>query len=58
MTYHNQPVGDVIRELGTDADCGLSQAQIAELRTKYGANKLAEKRKSRSSYAFWNSSRT
>ena len=45
VTYHNQPVGDVIRELGTDADCGLSQAQIAELRTKYGANKLAEKKK-------------
>ncbi len=45
LAYHNQPVGDVLKDLGTDAEHGLSQAQVADLRVKFGANKLAEKKK-------------
>ena len=45
MTYHDQPAGEVLKSLGTDAEQGLSSARAQELLAKFGPNKLAEKKK-------------
>ena len=45
MHYHDLPQDEVIGALGTDADKGLTSAQVEELRAKHGPNKLAEKKK-------------
>ena len=45
MHYHDLPQDEVISALGTDADKGLTSAQVEELRAKHGPNKLAEKKK-------------
>ncbi len=45
MAFHERPVEDVLTELGTDEQRGLTAEQVAGLRAKFGANKLAEKKK-------------
>ena len=45
MTAHDKTAVDVIRELNTDQARGLSSAEAADLRAKYGENKLKEKKK-------------
>ena len=45
MSYHDRPAGEVLQQLGTDAEHGLSQEQATQLRAQFGANKLAEKKK-------------
>ena len=45
MAYHSQSKDDVLKTLETDASGGLSEAQAAERLTKYGENKLADKKK-------------
>ena len=45
MTAHDKTAVDVIRELNTDQGRGLSSAEAADLRAKYGENKLKEKKK-------------
>lgn len=45
MDYHSLPQEEVLSSLGTNAEKGLTSAQVAELRAKFGANKLAEKKK-------------
>ncbi len=45
MTAHDKDAGEAARELNSDLKNGLSSAQVTELRTKYGENKLREKKK-------------
>lgn len=45
LDYHSLPQEEVLSSLGTNAEEGLTSAQVTELRTKFGANKLAEKKK-------------
>ena len=45
MTQHHKNADEVLRELGTDSERGLTSAQVAELREKFGANRLKEKKK-------------
>lgn len=43
--YFNQSTDEVLKELNTDINSGLSQQQAQELLQKHGANKLKEKKK-------------
>lgn len=45
MEYHSKEKDAVLKQLDTDAKRGLTEAQVAERRAKYGENKLAEKKK-------------
>ena len=45
MSLYSKPAEEVLTELGTDAQGGLSSGQVAELTAKYGPNKLREKPK-------------
>ncbi len=45
MKYHSCTREDVINKLSTDSQNGLSSKAIAELKQKYGENKLKEKKK-------------
>ena len=45
MSLYSKPAEEVLTELGTDAQGGLSSGQVAELAAKYGPNKLREKPK-------------
>lgn len=45
MQYHNEPAERVLEALGTQAQTGLSAAQVAEKRETYGENRLREKKK-------------
>ncbi len=45
MSAHNQPGEQVVRELRSDPEVGLTSAQVAELRAQYGENRLREKKK-------------
>ena len=45
MEYHSTPAEEVLSSLGSDAQRGLTGARAAELRAKFGENKLAEKKK-------------
>ena len=45
MTFYDKSGEDVLRELCSDSEAGLSAQKIAELREKYGENKLREKKK-------------
>ena len=59
MSLYSKPAGEVLTELGTDAQGGLSSGQVAELAAKYGPNKLREKPKKNHVPALsWTSSRT
>ncbi len=45
MSAHSQPGEDLIRELHSDVESGLTSAQVAELQAKFGENRLREKKK-------------
>ena len=45
MSAHNQNGEELLRQLNTDPEMGLTSAQVAELQTKFGANRLREKKK-------------
>lgn len=45
MQCHNEPAERVLEALGTQAQTGLSAAQVAEKRKTYGENRLREKKK-------------
>ncbi len=45
MTAHNLDANEVVKALGSDQTNGLSESQVSELRSKYGENKLREKKK-------------
>ena len=45
MAYYDRPVGDIVTELGTDAQNGLTAERVRELQAKFGPNKLAERKK-------------
>ena len=45
MTAHNLDAGEVVKALGSDQFNGLTESQVSGLRTKYGENKLREKKK-------------
>lgn len=43
--YFNDSIDDVIGKFNTNPDTGLTSSQVEEIRSKYGANKLASKKK-------------
>ncbi|MBQ9781361.1 MAG: calcium-translocating P-type ATPase, PMCA-type [Clostridia bacterium] len=45
MTHHNRPKEDVLKQLSTDVQHGLTSAAVSERQAKYGPNKLKEKKK-------------
>ena len=45
MTYYHQPIDDVIHELASDADCGLTAPEARERLHRYGENRLRAKKK-------------
>ncbi|MBQ7900891.1 MAG: HAD-IC family P-type ATPase, partial [Clostridia bacterium] len=45
MIYHHKDLFDVAKELGTDPESGLTNADAAAKKQKYGENKLREKKK-------------
>ena len=45
MTAYDKSVNEVVQEMNTDLSKGLTAAQAADLRAKYGENKLREKQK-------------
>ena len=45
MTAHHNTRETVIQELDSDQSCGLRSEQVAEKRSRYGENKLREKKK-------------
>jgi len=45
VTQHHRPADEVVQTLGTNPETGLTQAQVEELRAKYGENRLKEKKK-------------
>ena len=45
MTQHHKPTEEILRELGSNAETGLTTAQVEERRAQYGLNKLKEKKK-------------
>jgi P-type Ca2+ transporter type 2C len=50
--WYALPSGDVCRRLGVDPAVGLSSAEVAERRERYGPNKLAEEAKEPAWQAF------
>ena len=45
MTFYQQPVQEVIRQLSSDEQKGLTDAQVEAARHQYGENHLREKKK-------------
>ena len=45
MLYHSQPQTEVLNALHTNQEQGLTAAQVAQLQSEYGPNKLREKQK-------------
>ena len=45
LVYHSLPQDEVVSSLATDTANGLTSEQVMQLRTKFGPNKLAEKKK-------------
>ncbi len=45
MLFHGKPVNEVIENFSSDSSVGLSSQRVAELKAKYGENKLKEKKK-------------
>ena len=44
MIWHSNTADDVLRELDTDAEGGLTQEQAAQRTREFGENRLAEKK--------------
>ncbi len=45
MVFYNKPVSQVVSELNTNTDVGLTDAEVLSRREKYGLNKLKEQKK-------------
>ena len=45
MSAHNQPGDELLKELHSDPESGLTSAQVADLQAKFGENRLREKKK-------------
>ncbi|MGN0306620.1 MAG: cation-translocating P-type ATPase [Lachnospiraceae bacterium] len=45
MTYYHHPIDDVIHELASEADCGLTVSEAEERLHRYGENRLRAKKK-------------
>ena len=45
MTYYSEKIGEVLKELNTDPERGLSSGEALSRKEKYGENKLREKKK-------------
>lgn len=45
MTFHSIKTEEVLKKLGADPKNGLTSEKVAELITKYGKNKLQEKKR-------------
>lgn len=45
MSAYHQSKKDVLKSLSSDSEKGLTSGQVSELQTKYGPNKLLEKKK-------------
>ena len=45
MSAHNQTGDELLRELGSHPESGLTSSQVAELQAQYGENRLREKKK-------------
>ena len=45
MTFHDKRVDDVLNDLSTDMAKGLDSEEVKKRQEKYGANRLAEKKK-------------
>ena len=45
MSAHNQSRDELLRELNSNPETGLTSSQVAELQAKYGENRLREKKK-------------
>ena len=45
MSAHNQTGDELLRELGSHPESGLTSSQVAELQARYGENRLREKKK-------------
>ena len=45
MSAHSQDREQLITELNTNPETGLTSAQVAELQAKFGENRLREKKK-------------
>lgn len=45
MEYHSRGIDQVVNDLNTDTEKGLTESEVAKRRAEYGENKLAEKKK-------------
>lgn len=45
MSAHNQPGDQVVNELGSHSEFGLTSQKVSELQAKFGENRLREKKK-------------
>ena len=45
MSFHSDPINDILVRLGVDQATGLSSEEVLARRKKYGENKLREKKK-------------
>ncbi len=52
MVYHFGKTDDILQKLSSNAEQGLSAAKAAELRAKFGENKLTEKKKKSTLHRF------
>ena len=58
MSSHQVPLEQLIQDLASDREHGLSTPQAEEALARYGENRLAEKKKRPTSSGFSPSSRT
>ena len=45
MSAHNQPGEELLRELNSNPESGLTSSQVADLQARFGENRLREKKK-------------
>jgi len=45
LALHSQPKNEVLKQLASDLSSGLTNEQVSELKSKYGENRLREKKK-------------
>ena len=45
MTFHNEPIATVAKQLSSDLNSGLTDAQASEKLAAFGENRLKEKKK-------------